>query len=86
MGIRRYIFKYIQNLNKVLADLERARVTIAGAKSQFCRFGIKSMRYIYDADGCYPEISKVFKIIDWLKCTDITLAYVFIGICIYYQI
>ena len=35
-GIRRYILEYIQNLDKVLADLERAGVTIARAKSQFC--------------------------------------------------
>lgn len=33
--IRQYMVKHIQNLDKVLADLEQAGVTIAGAKSQF---------------------------------------------------
>lgn len=28
--------EYIQNLDKVLIDLERAGITITGAKSQFC--------------------------------------------------
>ena len=36
LGIRRYILEHIQNLDKVLADLEKAEVTIAEAKSQFC--------------------------------------------------
>lgn len=34
-GIRRYVVKHIQNLDSVLADLERASITIGGAKSQF---------------------------------------------------
>lgn len=35
-GIRRYVVEHIQNLDKALADLERAGVTIAGAK---CFYG-----------------------------------------------
>ena len=70
----------------VLADLERAGITIAGAKSQFCRAGIKIMGYICDADGHYPDISKVLKILDWPECTDITSARAFIAVSVYYQI
>ncbi len=84
--IRRYILEHIQNLNKVLADLERADVTIAGAKSQFCRVGLKIMGYICDADGRHPDTSKVLKILDWPKCTDVTSARAFMGICVYYRI
>lgn len=40
-GIRWYVFEHRQNLDKALADLERAGVTIAGAKSHFCRAGNK---------------------------------------------
>ena len=39
-------FEYIQNLNKVLANLERAEVTIVGAKSRFCHASIKIVGYI----------------------------------------
>lgn len=39
-GIRRYVLEYIQNLDKVPADLERAGVIIARAKSQFCQAGL----------------------------------------------
>ena len=79
-GIRRYVVEHIQNLDKVLADLERAGVTIAGAKSQFCRAGIKIVRYICDADGRHPDTSKVLKILDWPKYIDTTLACVFMGV------
>ncbi len=58
-GIKRYVLEYIQNLNKVLGDLERVGVTIAGAKFQFCRTSIKIMGYNCDADGRYPNTSKV---------------------------
>ena len=40
-GIRQYVIEHIQNLDKVLADLERADVTTAEAKSQFYRAGLK---------------------------------------------
>lgn len=70
----------------VLADLERAGVTIAGGKSQFCQVGIKIVEYICDADGRHSEISKVPKVLDWPEFTDITSARAFIRVCIYYQI
>ncbi len=72
LEIRRYISEDIQNLDKFLADLERAAVTIAGAKSQFCRAGLKIMGYICDADGRHPDTSKFLKIFDWPECTDVT--------------
>ena len=80
-GIRRYVLEH-----KVFADLERAGVTIAGAKSQFCCTGIKIVEFICDTDGHHPNTSKVLKILDWPECTDITSARVFIGVCVYYQI
>ncbi len=85
-GIRRYVVEHIQNLDKVLADLDRAWITIAGAKSQFCRVGINIVGYICDADDRHPNTSKVVKILDCPGCTDITSARAFIGVCVYYRI
>lgn len=34
--IWRYVVEHIQNLDKVLLDLEQARIIISKAKSQFC--------------------------------------------------
>ena len=85
-GIRRYVIGHIQNLDKVLADLEQARVTITRAKSQFCQAGIKIVEYIYDADGRHPDTSKVFKILDWPECKNIISTRAFLRVCVYYQI
>ncbi len=74
LGIRRYILEYIQNLDAVLGDLERTGVTISGAKSQFCRAGVKIVEFICDANRRHPDTSKVLKIIDWPACTDILTA------------
>ena len=63
-GIKQYVIEHIQNLDKVLADLKQAGVTIAGAKSQFCQAGLKIVGFICDADGCHPNTAKVLKILD----------------------
>ncbi len=84
--IRRYVVEHIQNLDKVLAELERAGITIAGAKFQFCRAVIKIVGYICDANGRHPDNSKVLKILDWPECTDTTSARAFMGVCVYYRI
>ncbi len=78
--------EHIQNLDQVLADLERAEVTISGAKSQFCRAGIKIVGYICNAAGRHPDTSKVLKILDWPKCTDTTSTRAFLGVYVYYWI
>lgn len=40
-GIKWYEVEHIQNLNKELANLEQAKITIVGAKLQFCQADIK---------------------------------------------
>lgn len=62
--IRRYVVEHIENLDKVLTDLEQAGVTIARAKSQFCRAGLKTVRYICDTDGRHLDTPKNLKILD----------------------
>jgi hypothetical protein len=36
LGIRQFIAKHLSNIDKVLADIERAGATISGHKSDFC--------------------------------------------------
>lgn len=43
------------------------------------------MRYICDADGCHTNTFKVLKILDLSEYTDITSAYAFIEVCVYYR-
>ncbi len=85
-GIRRYVVEHNQNLDTILADLERAGVTIAEAKSQFCRAGIKIVGYICDANGRHPDTPKIINILDWPEYTDTTSVRAFMGVCVYYRI
>ena len=61
-GIRRFVLEHIINLDRTLADLERAGVTVSGEKCQFCMPGIKIVGYVCDAEGRHPEYAKVEKI------------------------
>lgn len=45
------MIKHIQNLDKVLADLERVDIIITRAKSQFCYSNIKIVGYICNSKG-----------------------------------
>ena len=63
-GIQHYIVKYIQNLDQVLANLNRVKVTISRAKSQFCRAIIKIIGYICDINSRHPDTSKVLKVLE----------------------
>lgn len=86
LGIKRYVFEYIQNLNKILANLEQAGIKIAGTKSQFCQAGHKIVSFISNVNGCYLDILKILKILDWPKWINILFVYAFIGVYVYYWI
>jgi hypothetical protein len=84
--VRRFIYKYIRNLDIVLADIERAGATILGEKSKFCINGMKIVGYMCDFDGRYPQMKKVAKILLWGELKDITDIRAFIRLYIYYRI
>ena len=85
-GVHLYVLEAIQNLDAVLADIERAGGTIAGYKSVFVAEGIKVVAYVCDSNGRHPDIEKVKKIPDWPPCKSVTEAKAFIGLCVYYRI
>jgi hypothetical protein len=60
-GIRKFVLEHIQNLDAVLADLERAGATISAVKSKFCMAGLKIVGYVCDAEGRHPDSTKVLK-------------------------
>ena len=83
-GVRQFILKHIQNLDRVLTDIERFDATIAAEKSVFCASGIKIVGFICDHNGRYFNKDKVRKICVWKKYNNVTEARAFLGICIYF--
>ena len=55
--------KYIINLNYILTNFKRVRVTIFVTKSIFYIINIIIIRYIYDAEGKYFKFIKILKIL-----------------------
>jgi RNase H-like domain found in reverse transcriptase/Integrase zinc binding domain len=85
-GVRRFVMEHIQNLDAVLADLERAGVTLSGEKCKFCMAGLKIVGYVCDADGRHPDFAKIAKIIEWPPCNNPTDVKAFLGVTGYYRI
>ena len=85
-GVRKFMMEHIQNLDKVLADLERAGLTISVEKSQFCMRGLQIVGYVCDVHGRHPESSKTAKIDSWPDCCNLRDCRSFMGICGYYRI
>jgi hypothetical protein len=73
-------------MDRVLANLERAKYTISGVKSQFCMPGFRIMGFIYDALERHPNIFKMIKIMKWPSSNNIAEARAFIKMAIYYKI
>jgi hypothetical protein len=84
-GVRLYILEAIQDLDEVLADIERAGATISGYKSSFICEGLCIVAFVCDTNGRHPVAEKVQKIVDWPACRNITEARAFIGLCVYYR-
>lgn len=80
------MFKYVQSLDTILANLKTANITIAKAMFWFYCFRIKIVSYICNSKELHLDIFKVLKIFDWLKYIDIITVGVFIDIDVYYQI
>ena len=77
---------HIQNLNKILIDIKRSKISIFDEKSQFCMFDIKIINFVCDRTDWHFDSFKIIKIIEWKDCRNMTIAKTFMKICIYYRI
>jgi hypothetical protein len=63
LGVCRFIFEHLQNLNRALNRIKRARAFI-GLKSQFYYNSISIISFVCSSKGRSPIITKVNKILD----------------------
>jgi hypothetical protein len=61
--VYRFVFKHLQNLNKALKQIKRAKASIK-SKLQFCYNSISIISFIYNFRGKSLAIAKVSKILD----------------------
>ena len=63
LRVYRFIFKHLQNLNKALNRIKRAKAFIR-LKLQFCYNSISIISFVYSFRGRSLAIAKVSKILD----------------------
>jgi len=78
--------EHLQNLDNVLADVERTGATISGGKSDWCRNGVKIVGGVSGEAGRWPQTSKVDKVWNWPRCKNRTECSTFLRLSTYYRI
>ncbi|GBG61676.1 hypothetical protein CBR_g23192 [Chara braunii] len=64
-GVRRFVWKHIQDLEKVLNLLEEHNLTASGAKSRHCMREATILGFVCNEKGRRPDVKKTDKIIEW---------------------
>jgi len=85
-AVRRFVMEHLQNLDNVLADVERAGATISGEKSDWCWNGVNIVGCVCGEAGRWPQASKVDKVWNWPRCENRTECKAYLGISTYYRI
>ena len=83
--ICRFVFEHLQNLNRALDQIKRAKASIK-LKLQFCYNSISIISFVCNFRGRSLATAKVSKILNQYQCNNITKAKAFLGICVYYRI
>jgi hypothetical protein len=63
LRVRRFVFEHLQNLNRALERIKRAKASIK-SKSQFCYNSISIISFVYSFRGKSLATTKVNKILD----------------------
>jgi len=85
-GIRRFVFKHLENMNRVLQQLEHAGVTVSAKKFVLAAPSIIVVGHKVSYEGHIPDESKVQKIHDWPHCTNVSEVRGFLGLCSYCRV
>jgi hypothetical protein len=84
MRVCQYILKTIQNLDKILINVECTDRSVSDEKSQYIMKQLKIVEFVCRSNGCSSVINKVLKIVQWRLCQNLKEAHAFIDLCVYY--
>src|SRR5882724_6197322 len=80
-GIRQFIWEHLNDINRVLQRVNKARGTFSGWKMDICIPEVVAVGHCCTYEGCYPEDRKVQKILDWPDCNTLKDVCSFLGVC-----
>ena len=84
MRVCQYILKIIQNLNKILINVECTDRSVSDEKSQYIMKQLKIVEFVCRSNEHSSVINKVLKIVQWRLCQNLKKAHAFIDLCVYY--
>jgi hypothetical protein len=67
-------------MNRILTNLKKIGCTISETKSQFCMPKFRVIKFVCNALGRHPNISKIIKIVKWFFPNNIIEAKTFISV------
>jgi len=71
-GIRRFVFKHFENVNRVVQQMKYCGGTFSGAKSFLCVKEFTIVRHRCTPQGRLPDEDRVAKIVAWGPCSSLT--------------
>ncbi|GBG83931.1 hypothetical protein CBR_g37802 [Chara braunii] len=81
-GVRRFIWKHIQDIDKVLGLLEAHNLTASGPESKHCMREATILGFVCNEKGRRPDVKKTDKILEWpVPFQSITDVRSFLGTC-----
>ncbi|GBG73226.1 hypothetical protein CBR_g12943 [Chara braunii] len=69
-GVRRFVWKHIQDIDKVLGLLEEHNLTASGPKSKHCMREATILGFVCNEKGRRPDVKKTDKILEWSFVKD----------------
>ncbi|GBG66712.1 hypothetical protein CBR_g68696 [Chara braunii] len=81
-GVRRFVWKHIQDIDQVLGLLEEHNTTASGPKSKHCMREATILGFVCNEKGQRPDVKKTDKILEWpVPFQSITDVRSFLGTC-----
>ncbi|GBG85550.1 hypothetical protein CBR_g40188 [Chara braunii] len=81
-GVRRFVGRHIQDLDRVLGLLEEYNLTASGPKSKHCMRETTILGFVCNEKGRKPNVKKTSKILEWpVSSQTITVVRSFLGTC-----
>ncbi|GBG75133.1 hypothetical protein CBR_g19646 [Chara braunii] len=86
-GVRRFVWKHVQDIDKVLGLLEEHNLTASGPKSKHCMREATILGFVCNKRGRRPDVKKMDKIVEWsVPFQSITNVRSFLGTCGFWRI
>ncbi|GBG65357.1 hypothetical protein CBR_g50719 [Chara braunii] len=81
-GVRRFVWKHVQDIDQVLRLLEEHNLTASGPKSKHCMREAMILGFVCNKKGRRPDVKKTDKILEWsVPFQSITDVRSFLGTC-----